>query len=119
MKAFYCSIASLLAFVSVEVAAANLDQAASDACQCAQEPYAQMEQLKGVVQQAMASGDYAQMMKLEGDFAGLQDRAMSCYNDLKAKYPDIDSSPELQDQVVQRMHQKCPPPQFGFGAPEQ
>ena len=62
----------------VEVAAANLDQAASDVCQCAQEPYAQMEQLKGVVQQAVTSGDYAQMMKLEGDFAGLQDRALSC-----------------------------------------
>lgn len=78
MKAFYCSIASLPGLVTVEVAAANLDQAASDVCQCAQEPYAQMEQLKGVVQQAVTSGDYAQMMKLEGDFAGLQDRALSC-----------------------------------------
>ena len=113
--AICCSI-----FLFVNTAwAVNLDQAAADACGCTKEPYAEMERLKGVLQQAMASGDYSQMMKLEGDFAGLQDRAMKCYDKLRAKYPEIDGSQELQDQVAVRMDKLCPAPQFGFGPPVQ
>ncbi len=78
-----------------------------------------MEQLKGLLHQAMVSGDYSDMLKLEGDFAGLQDRAMNCYNDLKAKYPHIHGSPELQEQVVALMKHQCPPPVLGFGTQEQ
>jgi hypothetical protein len=119
MSALFRTAWLILVFASGWVVAANQDQAADDACTCAQEPYAQMERLKDVLQQAMESGDYSQLVKLEGDFAGLQDRAMSCYNSLKAKYPEIDNSPQLQDEVIARMQQKCPAPQFGFGPPAQ
>ena len=96
-------------------AGSNLDQAASDACECMKEPYAKMEEAKVMVMQAMASGDYTKMTAMEGEFAGLQDRVEACFNGLRKKYPDIDQSQALKDKVTAKMQEKCPAPQMGFG----
>ncbi|MCW9051660.1 MAG: hypothetical protein OQJ91_05010 [Motiliproteus sp.] len=114
MKRLLCSLLLLVPFPPSLLAASNLDEAANDVCKCLEAPYAQAEKAMALVQQAQASGDMSQLMAAQGDMMGVISASGRCFEGLSKKYPDIDRSPELQDQVMAKADQKCPNPAKQF-----
>ena len=98
---------------------ANLEQAANDGCECLKTPHAKMEELAPVVQEAMDTQDMSKIMALQGEMMQVIDGSNECFGELKKKYPEIDQSDELREEVTNLMKQKCPRPDLGIEMPGQ
>lgn len=95
-------------------AASDLNQAATDACACLKEPYAQIEKVMGMVQEAQASGDVSKIMAMQGEMMGSLSATQTCFDGLTKKYPDIDQDEKLKKQVMEIAEKQCPNPASQF-----
>lgn len=98
---------------------ANLEQAAEEGCECLKAPHAKMEELAPVVQEAMETQDMSKITALQGEMMQVIDGSNECFGELKKKYPEIDQSDELKEEVTYIMKQKCPRPHLGLEMPGQ
>lgn len=91
--------------------------AADDVCACFEEPYQLIEQVLADVEAAQAEGNYAALLEQQGEMLSVMGAAQSCFDELPAKYPEIDQNPELQYEVLAIANEQCPNPaeNFNFG----
>ncbi|MEM7542531.1 MAG: hypothetical protein AAF384_13255 [Pseudomonadota bacterium] len=92
------------------IAAPDLDQAASDACDCLKAPYQQIEKATAMMKEAQASGDMSQMTAAQGEMMAVMNAGAQCFGGLQKKYPEIDQSDELKTKVMGIVENKCPRP---------
>lgn len=97
----------------------NLEQAADDGCGCLKAPHGKIEELAQVVQEAMDTQDMSKIMALQDEMMQVIDGSNECFGELKKKYPEIDQSDELKEEVTNLMKQKCPRPDLGLEIPGQ
>ena len=100
----------LIPFTSLVWATPDLNAAADDVCKCLEEPYAQAQQAIELIQAAQASGDMSALMAAQGEMMGVISASAQCFEALPAKYPQIDTDPALQDQVMTIAETQCPNP---------
>tara|TARA_R110002074_G_scaffold153804_1_gene309086 strand:- start:25 stop:378 length:354 start_codon:yes stop_codon:yes gene_type:complete len=100
----------LLPFCSLTWAASDLNKAAEDVCDCLEEPYAQVHKAMELISAAQASGDMSALMAAQGEIVGVINAFNQCFDSLKAKYPEINKSKELQQQVMNVANKQCPNP---------
>lgn len=100
----------LLPFCSLAWAAPDLNEAAEDVCGCLEEPYTQVERAMELVSAAQASGDFSGLMAAQGEIMAVINAFSQCFEALKGKYPEINQSKELQQQVMDKANKQCPNP---------
>lgn len=92
----------------------DLQAAADDVCACFEEPYQVMEQVLADVAAAQAQGNYAALLEQQGEMLSVMGAAQSCFDELPAKYPEINENQELQDEVMAIANEQCPNPAENF-----
>lgn len=102
-----------ITFVSLSCftwATPDLNEAADDVCECLKAPYAQVQMALELIAAAQASGDTSALVAAQGEMMGVINASNQCFQTLAIKYPEINQSPELQDQVMNIAEQQCPNP---------
>ncbi len=94
----------------------DLNAAAEDVCLCLEEPYAQAQQAMELISAAQASGDTSALIAAQGEMMGVIGASAQCFEALPAKYPEINQSQELQQQVMAIADEKCPNPAAAMSA---
>ncbi len=100
----------LVPFYSLAWAAPDLNEAAEDVCDCLEEPYAQAQQAMELISAAQASGDTSALIAAQGEMMGVINASNQCFEALAEKYPEINQSEELQQQVMNIAGEQCPNP---------
>lgn len=107
-------VAGVLTIGSAVVPAAgtadNIQQAAEDICSCFGDNGSMSNELIEALKNAQATGDMSVLMQYQGEMMGVVSAFEKCFEGLPAKYPDINSNPELQNQVMALVDQHCPNP---------
>lgn len=101
---------SLLPICSLAWATPDLNKASDDACKCLEEPYSQAKKAMELIISAQTSGDYKALVSAQGEMMGILKASNQCFDALSVKYPEIDKSTELQNQVMKIVEEKCPNP---------
>lgn len=115
MNRFLFGIAVFM-FVSLPAAAGpDLKQATKDTCKCLEAPYAQLEKAMEIISAAQTSGDMSQMMVAQGEMMGVLGASTQCFERLAQKYPEIDQSDELKQEVMDATEKECPKPASAMG----
>ena len=110
-------IAIILAPVcSLAWAAPDLNEAAQDVCDCLEAPYAQAQQAMELISAAQASGDMSALVAAQCEMMGVINASNQCFEALPAKYPEINQSEELQQQVMNMADEQCPNPAAAMSA---
>lgn len=104
----------LVPFCSLVWATPDLNEAANGVCECLEEPYAQAQQVIDMVGAAQSSGDMSALMAAQGEMMGVISASNRCFEALAAKYPDINQSEALQQQVMAIADEQCPNPAQAF-----
>ena len=106
----------LLPFCSLTWAAPDLNEAAGDVCDCLEAPYAQAQQAMELIGAAQASGDMSALIAAQGEMMGIINASGQCFESLTQKYPEINQSEELQQQVMNIADEQCPNPAAAMSA---
>lgn len=101
---------TLIPFFSIAWAGPDMNQAATDVCECLKEPYAQVDKAMKLMMSAQASGDMSSVMSAQGEMMGVISASSRCFEGLATKYPEIDQNEELQQKVMMLAEQTCPNP---------
>ena len=107
-------VITLVPFCCLSWATSNLNEAAEDVCECLKEPYAQAKKAMDLINTAQKSGNMASLVAAQGEMMSVMSSSNRCFDALSVKYPDIDKSSELQDQVMKFADKKCPNPTSGM-----
>ena len=107
---FFFMTLFLSLMMNLAFAGPDLDAAAQDVCICLEAPYAQAATAMQLISQAQASGDMSQLMAAQGEMMAVIDASSECFEELPEKYPEIDQSDALQDEVMARADELCPNP---------
>ncbi len=91
-------------------AAPDLDEAADDVCKCLEEPYAQAKKAMELLHAAQSSGDMSGLVAAQGEMMSVISASNQCFAALPQKYPEIDASSALQNQVMAMAETRCPNP---------
>ena len=106
----------LVPVYSLAWAAPDLNQAAGDVCTCLEAPYAKAEEAMQLISAAQASGDMSALIAAQGEMMGVIGASAQCFEALPEKYPEINQSEELQQQVMTIVDQMCPNPAAAMSA---
>lgn len=95
----------------------DLQAAADDVCECFEEPYEVLEQVLAEVAAAQAQGDYSALLEQQSEMISLMSTTHICFDELPAKYPEINENKGLQNEVMAIVQEQCPSPaeNFDFG----
>ncbi len=93
---------------------ADLEAAAEDFCGCMEAPYALIEATAEKMEEAQITGDFDSIMALQNEMMSVMSEASDCFDELPAKYPEIDQSEALQAQVIEMTAEQCPNPAGNF-----
>jgi len=99
-----------VAFSTTSLAAANIDQAAADACLCMKAPYSELSNALVLAKEAQKTGDMSKLMAIQQQIMTTLKASTGCFEGLSKKYPEIDKSDELKEQVVKKTKKMCPSP---------
>ncbi|MFT5677246.1 MAG: hypothetical protein ACI808_003198 [Paraglaciecola sp.] len=100
----------LVPFCSLVWAAPDLNEAAEDACDCLEGPYAEVQKVMELIAAAQASGDMAASTASQGEIMGVINAGNKCFEALTEKYPEINQSEKLQEQLMNIADKQCPNP---------
>lgn len=117
MKILFVAITIVL-FSSLVWATPDLNEAADDVCKCLEAPYAQVQKAMELIESAQASGDMSALISAQGEMMGVMNASAQCFDGLAEKYPEIDQSEDLQEQVMNIVDEQCPNPASGM-SPDQ
>ncbi|MCU7868626.1 MAG: hypothetical protein KZQ98_08825 [Candidatus Thiodiazotropha sp. (ex Lucinoma borealis)] len=106
----------LVPFCSLAWAAPDLNEAAEDVCDCLEAPNAQAQQAMELISAAQASGDMSALIAAQGEMMGVINASSQCFDALADKYPEINQSEELQQQVMNIADVQCPNPAAAMSA---
>ena len=106
----------LVLFCSLAWATPDLNEAAGDVCDCLEAPYAQAQQAMELISAAQASGDMSALIAAQGEMVGVINASNQCFEALAEKYPEINQSEELQQQVMNMSDEQCPNPATAMSA---
>lgn len=88
----------------------NMDKAVEDACSCYEEYHKHSKKMMDAMNKAQASGDMSKMRAMKSEVTAVTDALTKCFDDLAEKYPEIDKSEKLQEEVMAKVDEKCPNP---------
>ncbi len=109
MKKLLMVLAAFLLFANV-VFAFNVEKVAEEVCKCFEEGDNLGRKNKELMNKAQASGDMSQIRAMEGETKAVLNAVTRCLDDLAKKYPEIDKSEKLQEEVMAKAEEKCPNP---------
>jgi len=109
MKKLLMVLAAFSLFANVAFAV-NTDKVAEGVCKCLEEPHNQARKTMELMNKAQASGDMSQIMAMQDEIMAVTNAATRCFDDLAKKYPEIDKSEKLQEEVMAKAEDKCPNP---------
>ena len=109
MKKLLMVLAAFSLFANV-VFAFNMEKAAEEVCKCREEYLNQRRKTMELMNKAQASGDMSQIRAMQGEMMAVTNAATRCFDDLAKKYPEIDKSEKLQEEVMAKAEEKCPYP---------
>lgn len=112
MKKLCIAIAALPLFTSLAFAGPDMNAAAKDVCKCLEGPNSQATRFMELAAEAQASGDQSELMSAQDDMRGIMEESSRCFGSLPAKYPEIDKSEDLQQEIMTMAHKQCPNPVF-------
>ena len=69
------------------------------------------DSLEHAMNKAQASGDRSKMKAIQSEILAVTDAMTRCFDDLAKKYPEIDKSEKLQEELTAKADEKCPGPE--------
>ena len=96
------------------VVLADVKAAANDVCACLKAPYAKVEESLVLINKAQASNNQAQLLAAQSEIISVVRKSMECFQTLSSKYPKINQSETLREQVMQAADEQCPNPAAGL-----
>ena len=109
MKKFLVVLVAISLFPNVAFAF-NVEQAVEDVCACREEYLKQTEKKMELMNKVQASGDMSQIEAMKSEGIAAADAATRCFEKLGKKYPEMDKSEKLRDEVMAKADKKCPNP---------
>lgn len=110
MKKLLVVVVALSVFPNV-VFAINMEKVVDSVCECRKEYFVQSKKMMDAVKKAQASGDMSKMKAIQSDVKAVTDAMGACFDKLANKYPEIDKSEKLQEEVMAKADEKCPGPE--------
>ena len=109
------SAAGLAAFLVLSVAAGagaedDLNAAAADLCKCQEGPNEKSAELMAAIQQAQSTGNFSEIMRIQGEMEAMMGEVEACYDGLSQKYQHIAADDEKKKKVSEIADRKCPNP---------
>jgi hypothetical protein len=92
------------------VFAFNIDEVVDGVCECRKEYLIQSKKIMDAMNKAQASGDRSKMKAIQSEITAVTDANALCYDNLAKKYPEIDKSEKLQEELEAKADEKCPGP---------
>ncbi len=110
MKKLFIAITALPLFTSLAFAGPDMNAAAKDVCKCLEGPNSQATRFMELAAEAQASGEQSELMAAQDDMKGIMEETSRCFGALPDKYPEIDKSEELRQEVMTMAYKQCPNP---------
>lgn len=110
MAKLLAAVVALALFPSM-VFAFNMDKVVDGVCECRKEYINQSEKIMDAMAKAQASGDRSKMKAVQDDILAVTEAMTRCFDKLAKKYPEIDKSEKLQEEVEAKADEKCPGPE--------
>ena len=109
MIKFIVIIVSLSIFPNV-VFAFSMEEVVDGVCECRKEYHFQSKKAMDAMKKAQASGDMSKMKTVQREVIAVTEAMTQCFDDLAKKYPEIDKSEKLQEELEAKADEKCPGP---------
>ena len=110
MKKLLVVIVALSLFPNV-VFAFNMEEVVDEVCECRKEFHIQSKKTMDAMNKAQASGDMSKMKAMQSEVIAVTEAMTRCFDDLAKKYPEIDKSEKLQEELMAKADEKCPGPE--------
>ena len=111
MEKLLVVIVVLSLFPSV-VFAFNMDKVVDGVCECRKEYHIQSKKMMDAMKKSQASGDRSKMKDMQSEILAVTEAMTRCFDDLAKKYPEIDKSEKLQEELMVKADEKCPGPEL-------
>ena len=93
------------------VFAFNMDEVVNGVCECRKEYLSRSKETMDAMIKAQASGDRSKMNAVQSEILAITDAMTRCFDSLAIKYPEIDKSEKLQEELEAKADEKCPGPE--------
>ena len=110
MEKLLAVVVALSLFPNV-VFAFNMDKVVDGVCECRKEYLIQSKKIMDAMNKAQASGDRSKMKAIQSEITAVTDAMDLCFDNLAKKYPEIDKSEKLQEELEAKADEKCPGPE--------
>ena len=110
MKKLLVVIVALSLFPNV-IFAFSMEEVVDGVCKCRKEYLIQSKKNMDAMNEAQASGDMSKMKAVQSEVNAITEAMTRCFDDLAKKYPEIDKSEKLQEELEAKADEKCPGPE--------
>jgi hypothetical protein len=110
MEKLIAVVVALSLFPNV-VFAFNMDEVVDGVCECRKEYFIQSKKMMDAMNKAQSSGDRSKMKAIQSEESAVTDAMTRCFDNLAKKYPEIDKSEKLQEELEAKADEKCPGPE--------
>ena len=110
MERLLAVVVALSLFPNV-VFALNMDDVVNGVCECRKEYHNRSKEIMDAMIKAQASGDRSKMKAIQDEIIVITDAMSRCFDKLANKYPEIDKSEKLQEELEAKADEKCPGPE--------
>ena len=110
MKQLFTAVIPLLVITSSVFAGPDVSGAADGVCQCFEAPHEQIRRMMELSRKAEESGDTSELEAAQGGIKGVMDEFSRCFAALSKKFPEVETSIEVQKEVMDKAMQQCPDP---------
>jgi len=110
MRKVLVVIIALSLFPNV-VFAFNMNEIVDGVCECRKAYINRSKEIMDAMIKAQASGDKSKMEAVQKEILAVTDAMTRCFDKLAKKYPEIDKSEKLQEELEARADEKCPGPE--------
>jgi len=110
MKKLLVVIIALSLFPNV-VFAFSMEDVVDGICECRKEYHILSKKMMDAMNKAQASGDMSKMKAVQSEGIAAVTSMKRCFDGLAKKYPEIDKSEKLQEELMAKADKKCPGPE--------
>ena len=110
MEKLIAVVVALSLFSNV-VFAFNMDEVVDGVCECRKEYIIQSKKIMDAMNKAQSSGDSSKMEAMQSEITAVTNAMTECFDKLAEKYPEIDKSEKLQEELEAKADEKCPGPE--------
>ena len=110
MKKLLVVLVALSIYPNV-VSALNMGEVVDGVCECRKAYLIRSTKNMDAMNKAQASGDMSKMKAVQDEAIAITEEMSQCFDVLAEKYPEIDESEKLQDELMAKADEQCPGPQ--------